>query len=204
MERESEIPYLLDLMPASGRMLAKIVSQPQQAKVIDAPFPPPWRWDSRPININFELWSQLSRGERDLLLLRAASSITAIRWFQPDIYQGAVVVSLAGFAVEAVQVDAIGMLVAGGLAALAANQVWRNNRSLQRELAADESAIKIAQRRSYGESEAARNLLSGIETVARLEGRPSLNFTELIRSQHLKAIAGLSPVGVPNSVYNKK
>jgi hypothetical protein len=42
--------------------------------------------------------------------------------------------------------------------------------------------------------------LTGIETVAQLERRPSLDFTELIRAQNLKAIAGLSAVGVPDTV----
>ncbi|MCF3424469.1 DUF3318 domain-containing protein, partial [Escherichia coli] len=67
-------------------------------------------------------------------------------------------------------------------------------------LNADEAAIRVAQRRGYTETEAAEQLLSAIETVAQLEGRPSLNFTELIRSQNLRALAGLSPVGVPNAL----
>jgi hypothetical protein len=48
--------------------------------------------------------------------------------------------------------------------------------------------------------EASENLLSAIEAVAKLEGRPSLNFTELLRSQNLRAIAGLSPLSVPNTI----
>jgi hypothetical protein len=40
-------------------------------------------------------------------------------------------------------------------------------------------------------------LLSAIEAVAAIEGR-SLNFTELLRSQNLRSIAGVSPVGVPD------
>lgn len=42
MEPTAEIRRLLDVMPASARMLTKIVSKPQQAKVIDASFPLPW------------------------------------------------------------------------------------------------------------------------------------------------------------------
>ena len=36
--------------------------------------------------------------------------------------------------------------------------------------------------------------------VAELEGRPSLDFIELIRCQNLRAIAGLSLVGVPDKL----
>lgn len=200
MNRDVEINYLIDLMPASGRMLTKIVSQPKQSKVIDAPFPRPWSWESRPIYINFDLWSRLSRGERDLLLLRSTSSLMGVRWFKPDLYQGIALASLVGLVVESVQGDGVGMAVAGGLAAIATREIWRSNRSVQKELTADEAAIAVALRRGYTESEAARNLLSGMEAAARLEGRPGLNFTESIRAQNLKAIAGLSPVGVPESV----
>ncbi|GBF79434.1 DUF3318 domain-containing protein [Aphanothece sacrum] len=200
MSIESEISRLLDVMPASGRMLTKIVSQPQQSKVIDAPFTPPWKWNNRPIYINFDLWRRLSRGQRDLLVLRATSSLIAIKWFKPDVYQGIVLAGVIGLTVEGIQGDGLGMLVAGGLSAIAANHIWRNNRSVQREIDADEAAIKVAVRRGYTDVEAAKNLLEGIEVTAQLEGRSNLNFTELIRTQHLKAMANLSPVGVPDRV----
>ncbi|AFY78297.1 MAG: DUF3318 domain-containing protein [Hydrococcus sp. C42_A2020_068] len=202
MSLESEISRLLDMMPASGRMLTKIVSKPQQSKVIDTPFPMPWNRDNRPIYINFDLWRRLSQSQRDLLILRAASILTGIKWFKPDVYQGITLAGLAGVAVELIQGDAVGMIVAGGLTAIAANQIWRSNRSIQRELDADEAAIKVALRRGYTEVEAARSLLSAIEAVAELEGRPSLNFTELIRCQNLRAIAKISPVSVPETVKN--
>jgi hypothetical protein len=202
MSVESEISRLLDVMPASGRMLTKIVSKPQQSKVIDTSFPMPWNRDSRPININFDLWRRLSRPQRDLLILRTVSILTGVKWFKPDIYQGIALAGLAGTLVEAIQVDAIGILVAGGLTAIAANQIWRSNRSVQRELDADEAAIKVALRRGYTEAEASQNLLSAIETVAEIEGRPSLNFTELIRTQNLRAIAKISEIGIPETVKN--
>jgi hypothetical protein len=202
MSVESEVSRLLDVMPASGRMLTKIVSKPQQSKVIDMSFPMPWNRDSRPININFDLWRRLSRPQRDLLILRTVSILTSIKWFKPDIYQGIALAGLVGTIVEAIQVDAIGIIVAGGLTAIAANQVWRSNRSVQRELDADEAAIKVALRRGYTEVEAAQNLLSAIEAVVEIEGRPSLNFTELIRTQNLRAIAKISGVGVPETVKN--
>lgn len=196
MNLESEISRLLDLMPASGRMLTKIVSKPQQSKVIDTNFPMPWHRDSRPIYINFDRWRRLSEPQRDLLILRSVSSLIGIKWFKPDLYQGLTLAGLLGLTAEVVQVDAVGILIAGGLTAIATNQIWRSNRSPQKEIEADEEAIKVALRRGYSEREAARHLLEAIEAVAKLESRSSLNFTELMRSQNLKAIANLSPVGV--------
>ena len=200
MNLDTEISHLLDVMPASGRMLTKIVSKPQQSKVIDTPFPLPWNRDSRPIYINFDLWRRLSRSQRDLLMLRAVSSLAAIKWFKADAYQAILLAGLLGITAEVIQKDAVGVILATGLSAIALKQIWRSNRSVQRELEADEAAIKIAIRRGYTETEAAQSLLGAIEAVAQLEGRPSLNFQELIRAQQLRAIAHLSAVGVPDSV----
>ncbi len=204
MNSESEIIRLLDIMPASGRMLTKIISKPQQSQVIDTTFPLPWNRDSRPIYINFDLWRQLSRPQRDLLLLRATSSLTGIKWFKPDLYQGIALAGLLGLTAQLVQKDAVGAIVAFSLTAIAVRQIWRNNRSVQRELDADEAAIKVALRRGYVEAEAARSLLEGLISVAQLEGRANLNFSELIRCQNLRAIANLSTVTVPDIVKNSE
>ena len=199
MELNIEIRRLIDLMPASGRMMTKIVSKPEQAKIVDVSFPPPWSQE-RPIYINFDLWRRLTKPQRDLLLLQTVSWLLGVKWFKPDIYQGIVVAGLLGGFVESTQADAVGMLVAGGLSALAMVRIWRNNRSQQLEIEADETAIRVAQRRGYSETEAAQHLLSAIEAVPKIEERSALNFTELIRCQNLRAIAGLSPVGMPKSV----
>ena len=199
MNPEPEIRRLLDLMPASGRMLTKIVSKPQQTTVIESPFPLPWSQE-RPIFINFDLWRRLPKGQRDMLLLRTVSWLIGIKWFKPDLYQGVVLAGLLGGVVELVQADAVGVVVATGLSALASTQIWRGTRSTQTELDADDAAIKVATRRGYTETEAARQLLAAIESVAQIEGRSGLNFKELIRSQNLRAIAGLSAVGVPDTV----
>lgn len=201
MEPTSEIRRLLDVMPASGRMTTKIVSKPEQAKVIDASFPLPWNQE-RPIYINFDLWRRLAKPQRDLLLLRTVSWLTGIKWFKPNIYQGVVLAGLLGGLVESTQADAVGVVIAGGLTTLAMVRIWRINRSQQSELNADEAAIRVAQRRGYSEAEAAQHLLSGIEAVANIEGRSALNFIELIRYQNLRAIAGLSPVGIPENFNN--
>lgn len=199
MEPSPEIRRLLDIMPASGRMMTKIISRPEQAKVIDAQFPLPWSGE-RPIWINFDFWGRLSRPQRDMMLLRTVAWVTGVKWFKPDIYQGVAVAGLLGAMVEMVQRDVVGIVVGGGLTALAATQIWRSSRSSESQLDADEAAIRVAQRRGYSEAEAAGHLLSAIEATARIEGRPSLDFIELLRCQNLRAIAGLSPLGVPQTI----
>lgn len=199
MNPDPEIRRLLELMPASGRMLTKIVSKPQQTKVIESPLPRPWS-QARPIYINFDLWRRLPKPQRDLLLLRTVCWLIGIKWFKPDLYQGVVLAGLLGGILELAQGDAVGVVVATGLSSLAGTQIWRSTRSSQAELDADENAIKVATRRGYTETEAAQHLLAALESVVQIEGRSGLNFTELIRSQNLRAIAGLSAVGVPDTV----
>ena len=75
MEPNIEIRRLLDLMPASGRMMTKIVSKPEQKQVIDAAFPLPLS-QARPIYINFDLWRRLPKPQRDLLLLQRVCWLT--------------------------------------------------------------------------------------------------------------------------------
>ena len=199
MNPEPEIRRLLDLMPASGRMLTKIVSKPQQTTVIESPFPLPWSQE-RPIFVNFDLWRRLPKPQRDLLMLRTVSWLIGIKWFKPDLYQGVVLAGLLGGIVELVQGDAVGVVLSTSLSAIASTQIWRSTRSTESELDADAGAIKVATRRGYTESEAAQHLLLAIEAVAQIEGRSGLNFTELIRCQNLRVIAGFSPVGVPDTV----
>ncbi|GAB1538181.1 DUF3318 domain-containing protein [Scytonema sp. NUACC21] len=199
MEPNAEIRRLIDMMPATGRMLTKIVSKPEQPKVIDASLPLPWNQD-RPIYINFDLWRRLSKPQRDLLLLRTVSWLIGVKWFKPDIYQGIVIAGLMGGFVESAQADAVGVVIACGLTGLAMLRIWRMNRSQQSEVTADEAAIRVALRRGYSEAEAAEHLLSAIEAVAKIEGRLGLDFTELIRCQNLRVMAGLSPVGVPKGI----
>ncbi|MBD0263015.1 MAG: DUF3318 domain-containing protein [Tolypothrix sp. Co-bin9] len=201
MEPNVEIRRLLDVMPASGRMTVKLVSKPEQSKVIDASFPLPWNQD-RPVYINFDLWRRLKQPQRDLLLLRTITWLTGVKWFKPNIYQGVVLAGILGGFVESAQQDVVGVVAAGGLSAIALIRIWRTNTSQELELNADTAAIRIALRRGYSETEAAEHLLTAIETVAKIEGRSGLNFTELIRCQNLRAIAGLSAIGVPEKYKN--
>lgn len=195
-EQELELGRLQELMPASGRMFCKLSHRPEQPIVIESSLPLPWQRGRRAVSLNLDLWNQLPEAQRDLMLLRIVSWVTGVQWFQFDLYRGLSAVGLLGGAVEFFQGDAVGMIIAGGLVTLGARQIWRSHRSSQRELEADELAIHVAQRRGYSESDAARHLLAAIESIARIEGRPTLNFVELLRCQNLKAIAGLSPVGI--------
>jgi Protein of unknown function (DUF3318) len=195
MEQNIEIRRLLDIMPASSRMTIKIISKPEQAKVIDVAFPLPWNSD-RPIYINFDLWRRLTKPQRDMMLLRTVSWLTSVKWFKPDIYQGVAVAGVLGGFVELAQRDVVGFVAAAGLSSMAILRIWRQNNSQDSEIIADTTAIKIAQRRDYNETEAAEHLLTAVETVAKIEGRPGLDFIELIRTQNLRATAGLSSVGI--------
>ncbi|MEA5538404.1 DUF3318 domain-containing protein [Limnoraphis robusta Tam1] len=199
MTQDTEISHLLDLMPASGRMITKLISKPQQKTVIDSPFPLPWK-PIRQVFINFELWQNLSRSQRDLLLLRTVCWLSNIRWIKLDINQGVALAGIVGTVVEISNQDAVGVMLAGSLAAIGLTQIWKSNHSSQVELEADEMAIRVSLRRGYLEAEAARALLQAIERVAEIEGRTSLNFIELVRCQNLRTIGKLSSVAVPDSI----
>ena len=195
----SETSRLFDIMPASGRMMTKIVGKPEQPTIIKTIFPVPWKND-RTIYLNFDLWMNLPTAQRDLIMLRTVSWLCEIQWFKPNINQGILGVGLVGIISQLAEADVVGILVASGLSVISLTRIWQSNHSTETELAADEMAIRISTRRGYEAPEAANHLLQGIENVAKIEGRNNFNFTELIRSQNLKAIAGLSPVGVPEKV----
>ncbi|MEM6400430.1 MAG: DUF3318 domain-containing protein [Cyanobacteria bacterium P01_D01_bin.116] len=190
MEPKVEVRRLSDLMPASARGSVKIISRPEQKKVIDASFPLPWHRE-RVIYINFDFWRNLTKQQRDLLLLRTVSWLTGVKWFKPNVYQVVALFGLFGSLIESVQGDAVGVVVAGGLSAIAILRMYRNNRSQESEIAADTAAISLIKRRGHSEAEAAEHLLKAIETAAKIEKRSTLNFIELIRIQNLRTIAGL-------------
>ncbi|MFN9176727.1 MAG: DUF3318 domain-containing protein [Synechocystis sp.] len=185
-DQETEIRRLTELMPASGRMLTKIQSQPKQSRVIDAQFPKPWQLGDRLIKINFTLWWELPIQERDLLLLSVVCRLANIRWFKADVYQGLTMAGITGIGFQLWQRDVVGLIVAGGLTAMAARQIWQGYQSNEREIEADTQAVKVAVRRGYEQREAINALLMAIESVARIENRSSLSFTELLRTQNLR------------------
>ncbi|MDB9529128.1 DUF3318 domain-containing protein [Oscillatoria sp. CS-180] len=185
----AEITRLKDLMPASGRMKIRIMIDDRQSTVIETPFPRPWQ-RSHPISINWQLWQELSVSQRDLLFLHNVCWLISVRLLKPELYQGIAAVGVLGTVFELFQADAVGILAAGGLTAIAASQVWRTNTGNQAKLDADDVAVRVAQRRGYSERDAVRHLLEAIETVPRIEGRGGMNYTELLRSQKLKSRLG--------------
>ena len=62
------------------------------------------------------------------------------------------------------------MLAAGGVTALAAWQLWRGVNGPGIEIAADDNAVQVAQRRGYSQIDAAAALMRAIEAVPPLEG----------------------------------
>lgn len=203
MNPDDEISRLVEIMPASGRMYVKLIDRPTQAEVITANLPLPWQ-QSRPIYLNFDLWEELSRPQRDMLLLRTIAWVNATRWFQPGWPQLLLAAGTLGTVVELAQGDAMGTVAAAGLTAFSGYRIWKNSRSSQIELEADEKAIIFARQRGYAEPDAARHLLSAIEAVAQIESRFSLDFTELLRCQNLRAIAGLSNTPVPERLRQQE
>jgi hypothetical protein len=185
MTLNEEIPRLRDLLAATGRMKSRIIPNSQQPEVIRTPFPKPWQVN-HPVFINFDRWLMLSQPQRDLIFMREVCWLAAVNVLKLDIYQGVTVAGLLGFLVELAQLDAIGMVAAGGLTAFAGSQIWRTSRGDQAEIEADEAAIALAQRRGYRPSEAAQALIDGMEVIARLENRPTLSLTELLRGQNLR------------------
>ncbi|MCL2923675.1 MAG: DUF3318 domain-containing protein [Trichodesmium sp. MAG_R04] len=195
----SETSRLLDIMSASGRMMTKIVGKQDQTTIIQTTFPTPWN-NHRVIYLNFDLWMNLPKAQRDLIMLRTVSWLGKIQWFKPSINQGIFGVGIVGIISQLIEADLIGILVSSSLTTIGLIRIWQSNHNTEAELAADEMAIRVATRRGYEAPSAANHLLQGIENVAKIEGRNNFHFAELIRSQNLKAIAGLSPVGVPERV----
>ena len=198
----SETSRLLDIMPASGRMMIKIVGKSEQPTIIKTTFPVPWK-NARIIYLNFDLWMNLPKAQRDLIILRTVSWLCEIQWFKPNINQGILAVGVIGIISQLAETDVVGILVGSGLSVICLTRIWQSNHSTETELAADEMAIRIATRRGYETTEAANHLLQGIENIVKIERRKNFNFTELIRHQNLKAIAGFSPVGVPEKERNR-
>ena len=199
MNINEEISRLRDLLPASWRMTTSIKSKPEQLEAISSSQILPWTKGVQ-IGINFRLWRQLAEAERDLLVLHNISWRLQTKWLQTGAYQGVAAMSIVGGIVEAVQGDVTGIAIAILLGTVGINQIVRGNKSSQVQLQADNEAIEIAQKRGYGEAEAARALLEAIPAAARLMGRNTPEFTELIRCQNLRAIAGLSKTPIPDSV----
>ncbi|MGD1872620.1 MAG: DUF3318 domain-containing protein [Mastigocoleus sp.] len=200
MEPNLEIRRLSNLLPASGlssfgKKAIKIISKPEQAKVIDTTFPLPWNQE-RLIYINFDLWQNLTKQQRDLIFLSVVSWLIEVKWLQLDVNQGLAIAGVIAGLVESLQVDVVGVGISLSLTTVALFNIWKKNKSQDSQINADTAAIRIATRRGYSQVEAAEYLLSAIETIAKLEKQSNLDFINLIRTQNLRAIAGLSPIKI--------
>jgi hypothetical protein len=198
MNINEEIARLRDLLIVSWRMHTSIKSKPEQEEAISSSPILPWQKGTQ-ISINFRLWRQLPEPERDLLFLHEVSWRDQTKWLQTGAYQGVAGVALLGGVVETLQGDVTGIAIALLLGTVGVNQILRANKSSQRKIEADQEAIVVAQKRGYRETEAAQALLEAIPAAARLSGRNTPNFTELVRCQNLRAIAGLSRTVPPNA-----
>lgn len=194
----AEISRLRELMPASARMKTKLMLNDRQLNVIKAEFPRPWQ-QAHAVSINLDLWHQLSVSDRDLLFLRTVCWVTLANLLKPNWYQAVTGAGLAGGVVELLQGDAVGVVAAVGVAALAGWQIWRGVNGPQIDIAADDKAVQVAQRRGYEQSDAAAALIRAIEAVPTLEGRQVLTVNELIRCQNLRVQTGRSEFPVPES-----
>jgi hypothetical protein len=197
-----EINRLRELMPASARMKTKLMLNDRQVDVIKAEFPRPWH-KTHAVTMNLELWERLTLPQRDLLFLRTVCWVTLADVLKPNWYQAMAGAGLAGGLFELVQGDAIGVLAAGGVMALAATQIWRGIKGPGIEVAADDKALQVAQRRGYELADAANALISAIETVPPLEGRRGLSVNELIRCQNLRVQGNLSDLPMPDSYLQR-
>jgi hypothetical protein len=88
----------------------------------------------------------------------------------------------------------VGLLAAGGVTSLAVWQLWRGLKGTEIEVAADDKAVQVAQRRGYEQGEAALALVKAIEAVPALEGRQVLTVSELVRCQNLRTQTELSEI----------
>lgn len=198
VDPNAEVNRLRELMPASGRMKTRLLLSDRQPALITAEFPRPWR-ATHAVTINLALWQQLSQPQRDLLFLREVCWVTQVNLLQPSWYQALAVGGLGSAIVELVQGDGVGLLAAAGVTALAGLQLWRSIQGPKAEIAADDKAVQVAQRRGYSKVEAATALIEAIEAVPVIAGRTGLGVTDLIRCQNLRTQAGLSKLSVPES-----
>lgn len=202
MNPASEINRLADLLPASWRMASKIRNLPDLPQVIASSPILPWSSVSE-ITINFKLWMQLSPTYQDLLLIREVAWRQREKWFAVGTYQFVTLGASVGVISQLWQGDAVGIIASAGLGAIAIRQLWQKNRSSETQLESDRDALKVAVKRGYTEAVAAKTLLEAIQAVAKLEGRTTPEFIELLRCQNLRAIAGLTNIAVPTELKTR-
>lgn len=189
---QTEILRLRDLLPASLRPLITIAprSAATATAVISLRRKAPWRPEGI-IEIEFSRWRSVPQPERDLLFLREAGWFDTRNWLQPGLFQIIAVAGGLSTVVELSLQNPFSALLAGGVTGLAINQIRQSLFSETAEMEADEFALRRAQFRGYDRQSAARHLVSGLESVLRLDPR---DITTIMRLQRLKAIAQESSI----------
>ena len=185
MNINSEISRLLDVMPASGRMLTKIVSKSTQSEVIRIPFAFPWNRSKRLIYINFDLWYQLTEAQRDLLILRVGFHLQDVYSFKLNLNQFILSLGVLELFIKVLQRDTLGISIFGILIIIFTKQFWYGNQNIQKELDFDKDTIKASLKRGYRKDDAAKHLLEGIKKIAKLESHPKLE--SKIRLEYLQS-----------------
>jgi Protein of unknown function (DUF3318) len=196
IDPNSEINRLRELMPATGRMKTRLLLDDSQPCLITAAVPRPWQ-ATHPISLNLSRWQQLSLPQRDLLFLRTVCWVIATNLLRPDWYQGLALTGLAGTLFELGRGDALGLVAAAGLTAFSGVQIWRSSHGITAEMAADQKAVEVAQRRGYSQAEAAAALIGALEALPQAENR-SLKVSELVRCQNLRSLADLAVAPLPS------
>ncbi|AFY70573.1 hypothetical protein Pse7367_2311 [Thalassoporum mexicanum PCC 7367] len=194
-----EILRLRDLLPASWRMRTEVKGGRDQTQVIYSKAIKPWNANT-PVYINFGLWFKLPESQRDLLFIREVSWRQTSKWFKLETYQLATLAAVIFTIPEVVQFDPAGMSLGFLFTTVAVKQVLKQTKGSKVQIDADNEAIAVAKIRGYSDTNAARSLLDGIKTVAKLENRGAPEFVELIRYQNLRALGGLSAVGVSGNL----
>lgn len=200
---QEEIARLRDLLPASLRPLISIAprSTAMATGLIGLRRRTPWRPEGI-IEIDFSRWRSVPQPERDLLFLRQVGWFDTRNWLQPGLFQVIAVVGGISTVAELALQNPFSALLAGGVTGLAINQIRQSLSSETAELEADEFALRRAQFRGYDRRTAARHLISGLESVLRID---ATDIKTVMRLQRLKAIAqepaqtGGSPQGQRSS-----
>lgn len=183
---QEEIQRLRDLLPASLRPLLQVKPflVPMDA-LIKVKRAAPWRPDGT-VLIEFGRWQRIPQPQRDILFLREVGWFDNRNWLRPGLYQ--IITAIGGVAAvgELVGQNFFSVILAGGVAGLAARQVWQDMNSETAELDADEFALRRAQYRGYDRREAARLLAAALESTLQVD-KADISIT--LRLQRLQAIA---------------
>ncbi|MEN9204532.1 MAG: DUF3318 domain-containing protein [Thermostichales cyanobacterium SZTDM-1c_bins_54] len=178
-----EIMRLRDLLPASLRAFVTIV--PGQGSLIQRRPQAPWQPRIQ-IQLDLGRWLALPQGQRDLLFLREVGWAQSRSFLQPGLYQFVTLAAGVGTLVEAVLGDPVGVVMAGGLAAVAARQIWLEKTGEAAHFAADDFALARAEFRGYSRAQAAAHLWQALERLPDLD---RTDVTTLVRLQRLQALA---------------